>query len=184
MLPFVLVEVQRQIPTAKLRIVGFDDESQPEFRRLAADLGVVDSIECVGPKLSHQLPAYYATSTVLLVPSAHEGLPMVILEAQQCALPCVVTRVSGHPEVITDGRNGFLVDLDDPQQMADRCVELLQDPEMHQRMADEAETVVRTKFGLERQTSEYLDLYYKTIAGVNNRARLAASQELTSAHVN
>lgn len=169
-LPFVLAKVQRRIPEAKLRIVGFSMADQPEFQKLAEEVGVLDSIECVGKKLSSQLSRYYSTSNVLLVPSAHEGLPMVILEAQQWGLPCVVTNVSGHPEVVTDGHNGFLVELDNPQQMADRCIELLQNPDLQQRMRREAQAIVDTKFSLDRQTDEYLELYHDTIAAANHKS--------------
>jgi glycosyltransferase involved in cell wall biosynthesis len=83
----------------------------------------------------------------------------VILEAQRCGLPCVATRVSGHPEVIEDGVNGYLVDPDDPSQMAERCAELLGDESRRSDFAAAGRRVVAERFGLERQCAGYLDLY-------------------------
>jgi glycosyltransferase involved in cell wall biosynthesis len=164
MLPYVLAAVRERCPDARLRIIGFDLEEQSELLRLCRDLGVLDAIDCVGCKLSTELAPYYAASKVLLVPSAHEGLPMVILEAQQHGLPCVATRVSGHPEVITDGENGFLVELDDPATMANRCVEIICEPSLQGRMRAAAQPVVPEKFSIEQQTRAYLELYEEVSA--------------------
>jgi glycosyltransferase involved in cell wall biosynthesis len=163
-LPFVLSAVREVKPDARLRLIGFELEAQPTLRHLFAELDLLDAVDCVGPKLSKDLPPYYEASKILLVPSAHEGLPMVILEAQQCGLPCIVTRVSGHPEVIENGSNGFLVNLDDPLEMADRCVELLENPQLQERMSQAARKVVHQKFHLDRQVAEYLELYQTFVA--------------------
>jgi glycosyltransferase EpsD len=71
--------------------------------------------------------------------------------------------VSGHPEVIEDGRNGFLVDVDQPAALAARCVEILRDPELARRLAEAGRETIARRFGLERQIGEYLD-YYETLA--------------------
>jgi len=169
-LPFVLAAVRQRCPHAKLRIIGFELNEQPELLRLCGDLGVVDAIDCSGRKLSAELGPYYAASKILLVPSAHEGLPMVILEAQQHGLPCVATRVSGHPEVINDGENGFLVELDDPAAMADKCVEIISRPSLQSRLGAAAQQVVRDRFHIDQQIRAYLESYEEIASG-----RLAAA---------
>ena len=159
MLPPVLQRVRRSIPDATLRIVGFhlDDEAQ-----LKADLqarGLLHAVDSVGPVGADDLGRFYAASAVLLVPSAYEGLPMVIIEAARHGLPTVATAVSGHPEAITDGVDGVLVPVDDPDHMARSVVGLLTDDRRRRLMGDAARQTAVERFGVDRQVDEYLSLY-------------------------
>jgi len=162
-LPFILREVRREIPDARLRIAGFGPGEAPELRALFEELELLAHVEFLGRKVSSELPAYYRAAGVLVVPSAYEGLPYVILEAMQNGTPVVATHVSGHPEVIEDGRNGFLLEVDRPAALAARCVEILRDPELAQRLAEAGRETIARRFGLKRQIGEYLD-YYETLA--------------------
>ncbi|MCH9648537.1 MAG: glycosyltransferase family 4 protein [Deltaproteobacteria bacterium] len=158
-LPFVLQEVRKKIPQARLRIVGFDLAGAQELSSLFRELNLMEAVVAEGKVLSSELHRFYCKSGVLLVPSAYEGLPMVILEAFQCGLPCVATRVSGHPEVIDEGETGFLVGLDDPVEMAEKALAILTEPSLGERFSGLAGEVIAERFGLDRQLSEYLRLY-------------------------
>lgn len=158
-LPFVLEFVRRTHPGARLRLVGFEIDESPELGQLFAERGLSDAILCEGVHPSEDVGRFYRAAQVLLVPSIYEGLPMVILEALRCGLPCVATRVSGHPEVIEDGVNGFLVDPDDPIQMAERCTQLLNDKSRRKGFAAAGRSVVAERFSVEGQCARYLDLY-------------------------
>ena len=161
-LPFVLQQVRRTIPTARLRLVGVDLAASSDLRLSFHRLGVLDAVVCEGQlPSSAALAPFYRAARVLVAPSAYEGLPMVILEALRDGLPCVASRVSGCPEVIEDGKNGFLVEKDNPEQMAERCIELLKNPHLQQRMGDYGRTIVARRFTLQRQVTEYLELYQR-----------------------
>ena len=88
---------------------------------------------------------------------------MVILEAMRSGLPPVATRVSGHPEAIRDGENGFLVDLDSPKMMAERCLWVLRDRGLRERLGQAARNTAREKFGFERQAREYIEIYQRLV---------------------
>jgi glycosyltransferase involved in cell wall biosynthesis len=158
-LPFILARVREKLPNVRLRIVGFRVEGDRRLVELFRELQVLDAVICEGPKRSDQLAPYYRAAKVLLVPSAHEGLPMVMIESLQCGTPCIATNVSGHPEIIEQGVNGFLVDVDRPDQMADRVIEILSNDNLHCTMSAAAPRIVRERFGLEREANEYLALY-------------------------
>jgi glycosyltransferase involved in cell wall biosynthesis len=158
-LPFVLSHVRAELPTARLRIVGFDWGREPALRRAFEARGLGNAVECRGPVPSSALPAHYRSAGVLLVPSAYEGLPLVIVEAMQCGLPAVATRVAGHPEAIDDGETGFLVPLDDPRAMAARCLDLLLDPARREAMGRAARETAAQRFAMDRHVDAYLALY-------------------------
>lgn len=158
-LPYVLERVRAQVPRARLRIVGFELDAEPELRALFDKRGLLPHVDCAGLLRSAELASHYRSALCAVIPSAYEGLPLVMLEAMQCGLPVVATRVSGHPEAIEDGVNGFLTDVDAPGQMADRCIRLIEDPTLRRRIGDEAKTTAAERFGMKRQLDEYLALY-------------------------
>jgi glycosyltransferase involved in cell wall biosynthesis len=164
-LPFALRRVRERVPDAKLRIAGFELREEPELESLFRETGTLDAVECVGRLGPGELAANYRAARVLVLPSAYEGLPLVVLEAMQQGTPVVATRVAGNPEAVADGETGYLVEVDAPEQIADRCVALLEDPALARRLGEAARQRVRERFGLERQLGAYLEYYGRLVEG-------------------
>jgi glycosyltransferase involved in cell wall biosynthesis len=162
-LPFALRAVRREIPAARLRLAGFRLEDVPALRQLLAELDLTAHVECIGRVASSELAAFYRAARVVVVPSAYEGLPYVILEAMRFGAPVVATRVSGNPEAIEDGVTGFLVPPDDPEALAARCVQILRDPALAHRLAAAAHERLAQRFDRRRQIDGYLE-YYRALA--------------------
>jgi glycosyltransferase involved in cell wall biosynthesis len=81
------------------------------------------------------LRSEYEGAHILIHPSYSEGHPRVLVEAANFSLPAVATNAGGSPEIVTDGVTGFVVPVGDWPAMADRVVQLLDDPALHQTMA-------------------------------------------------
>lgn len=162
-LPLVLAHVRRSMPGCRLRIIGFDAKEHPDFMAFARSAGVADALVFEGALRSEDVLRYFRVSRVLLVPSSYEGLPMVVLEALQQELPCIATRVSGLPEVIQHGRNGLLVEPDNPVEMARAALTILEDPGERRRMGAAGRATVARRFTVGRQVSEYLALYTQMV---------------------
>jgi glycosyltransferase involved in cell wall biosynthesis len=172
MLPFVLREVQSRLNRpVSLRTVGFDRRSWPEMFHIADELGVTESIVCEGPMTSAKVQGFYAKSKLLIVPSAYEGLPLVIGEAQKAGLPCVATNVCAHPEIIVPEENGLLVPLDSVEGFAAAVCRLLSDEPLRQSMAKAAVARSRELFSLERQVELYCRLYDSLSRSFEDNAR-------------
>jgi glycosyltransferase involved in cell wall biosynthesis len=83
----------------------------------------------------------------------------VIAEAMSYSKPLVATRVGGIPELVQDGRTGFVVDRGDVRALADRILELTDDRELRDRMGRAGRRDAEAKFDLERNVARVLASY-------------------------
>jgi glycosyltransferase involved in cell wall biosynthesis len=94
---------------APLEIVG-DGEERTNLERLAPR-----SARFLGAVAADRVTELLAHARALLIPSRSEGLPRVVVEAFAAGVPVVASRVGGLPELVDDGVNGLLVDVDDEE---------------------------------------------------------------------
>jgi D-inositol-3-phosphate glycosyltransferase len=105
-----------------LVVVGGGDDCGPELERLenmARSLRIQDGVSFVGTVRHEDLPLYYSAADVCVVPSHHETFGLVALESLACGTPVVATRVGGMESVIRHGENGYLLDDNSPERLAD-----------------------------------------------------------------
>ena len=84
-----------------------------------------DSVRLVDSISDEKLNDIYNMSDVLLYPSRNEGFGLPLVQAMACGLPVVASDATAVPEVVGDG--GIVVTVDDTEQMAESCIEVLQD---------------------------------------------------------
>ncbi len=88
---------------------------------------------------------------------------MAVIEAMAAGKPVVATRVGGVPDLIEDGRTGYLVDAGDVTSLARKSIKLLQDDDLRRQMGHRAREVAQ-RFRLENVALQYRKLYYQ-VAG-------------------
>ncbi len=86
--------------------------------------------------------ALYSRSLVWIMASRSEGFPGPVLEAMACGCAVVATDCGGPRDVIVDGKNGFLVEVDNVGQLVDRVGQLLTDEVLRTQLMREARTTV------------------------------------------
>jgi hypothetical protein len=125
--------IRRQVPAATLMLVG-DDEGNPAIREnvarareKAVKLNVDDQVIFTGRV--DKLPDYYRLASVYATASLHEGFGVPLIEAMASGTPVVASRVTAHPWVVDDA--GLLVDPDDPEDMAEKIVQVLTDDDLY-----------------------------------------------------
>jgi len=96
---------------------------------------------------------------VAVLSSTTEGLPVILLEALAAGVPTVATAVGGIPEVLEDGRSGYLVASGDAAALAGRVADLLRDRDARRAMGLHGQRQVRQHFSFERQVEKYLELF-------------------------
>jgi glycosyltransferase involved in cell wall biosynthesis len=79
-----------------------------------------------------------AAADLFCLASRHEGLPVALMEAYAIGVPVVATRAGGVPEVVEDGGSGALVDIEDPDALADAIVTLAADEPGRRKLARRA----------------------------------------------
>jgi L-malate glycosyltransferase len=152
----VAKEIRKQRDNIRFSILG-DGPLKDELTRKAKESGLEGIIlfEEHRPDPTH----YYQSIDVYLNTSLHEGLPLSILEAMACGKPIVAPNVGGLPEIITHGKEGFLVETRDPRDFAQWCLKLARDSQLRSKMGQNAAEQVSRNFSSERMADSYKRLY-------------------------
>jgi glycosyltransferase involved in cell wall biosynthesis len=98
----------------------------------------------------HKLPLLLNKLRLLVLPSVTEGLPNVVLEAMACGTPVLATPVGAIPDIIKEGESGFLLKSNDPKHIAERIIELLNKPDLLEKVSVNAYNYVRENFSFEK----------------------------------
>lgn len=96
----------------------------------------------------------------LAVPSISEGLPRVIIEAQALGKPVIASNVGGIPDLVQDGKTGFLFEAGNTEQLAEKLRILLSNKDLAIEMGRRGRELVQSKFSNEK----YIDNYLRMIA--------------------
>lgn len=102
-------EVHREMPSTRLVLLG-KGELYGEVAAKVEALGLGGCVEQVGEV--DDVAPYLAAADVFVLPSKFEGFPITLIEAMGAGLPCVCTAVGGVPDVVEDGGNGLLTEVD------------------------------------------------------------------------
>jgi glycosyltransferase involved in cell wall biosynthesis len=141
---------------ACLCLVG-DGPDRERLERRASELGVIRDTLFLG--YQEDVAPYYAAFDALVLPSANEGTPVSVIESLAAETPVVATRVGGVPDVIREGREGFLVDTGDTASLAERLSRLARDPELRRHLGASGRRRVLSRYAVERLIEDVDRLY-------------------------
>ena len=133
MLIRALKEMHNRGEKAYLLLPG-PNHQNGEFKKLADNLGLHDFVQFLGWR--SDIGQLMAASDICVASSIREGFGINLVEAQYCHLPVVAVTNRGHRAIIRDGENGFLVPMNDTSAMADRVIEILNDPALYERFSN------------------------------------------------
>ncbi len=108
--------------------------------------------------------AYLGGADIFVFPSRQEGFPNALMEAMAAGLPLVASRIGGVAELISDGGNGSLFQSGNSRDLAEKVVQLLDDPPLAREMGQQARQTVLDNFSFTRVASRYVALY-NSLAG-------------------
>lgn len=165
-----LAVLQAENTTVCLVVIGGDPENgeqapNEEMERLQSmcrQAGLKDLVTFLGKRSQDSLPYYYSAAEAVVVPSHYESFGMVALEAMACGTPVVASQVGGLAFLVQDGVTGYTVPVDDPQALAHRLLDLLQDHELRSRLGAQA-LVVAHQYAWEKIATRMIQLYRKLV---------------------
>jgi N-acetyl-alpha-D-glucosaminyl L-malate synthase BshA len=154
---FRMIQARRP---SRLVMIG-DGPDRPAAERQAALMGLADHVDFVGEQ--QDLVPWLSAADVFLLPSSQESFGLAALEAMACGVPVIASGVGGLPEVIADGRTGYVCDPADGRAMAERALALLDDPPRRDEMARAAAADVRARFSVNAIVPRYEALYEQVL---------------------
>lgn len=158
--------VLKEFPNAKLEIYG-DGVLRADLQAQIKRLGLSNSIKLPGQ--TDDVARHLAAADVFILSSRSEGLPIALLEAMSAGLPCIATQVEGVDEVLTEGKHGLTVPVENPEALAQAILQLLRDPEARKRMGAAARVHVSKQYTVDRMCGQYLELMLSCLNETGNR---------------
>lgn len=135
------------LDSVKVLIIGGDDESDVEMRRLqflTSELGISSQVNFLGTLNQRKLPLYYNAADVCVIPSYYESFGLVALEAMACSTPVIASRVGGLQTIVRDGVTGYLVQSRCPEPFTDALDVLFHSNSMRIAMGRASRTRAKT----------------------------------------
>lgn len=132
-------------------IIG-DGQERKELELLITNYQLQHKVLLLG-----QIPDAYKLLNafdIFVLPSVKEGFPWVVIEAMAAKLSVVATRVGAIPEIIEDGKNGFIVEPARPEQIAAKIQDLLNDEHLRQELGIQAHQTVLFNFSLDKTVKQ------------------------------
>jgi glycosyltransferase involved in cell wall biosynthesis len=165
-------QMRSQFPEARLVLAGLSGDSAPEgsgsyrdyLDRRVEGLGLSDSVSFTGFLSQDDMPHFYGAIDVLAHPSHEEPFGLVLVEAMASEKPVVAIDGGGVPEIVTSGRDGYLVPRENPAAMADAVLRLLCDPRHAREIGRAGRRRVLEAFTPEIQAEAMLRVYQHVLA--------------------
>ncbi|WP_102345798.1 N-acetyl-alpha-D-glucosaminyl L-malate synthase BshA [Bacillus sp. Marseille-P3661] len=152
--------IQKEV-NAKLLLIG----DGPEFTvvcKMVKEKGLAHRVRFLGKQ--ENIEEIFSFSDLKLLLSEKESFGLVILEAMACGVPSVATNVGGIPEVIEDGITGYICELGDIEDIANKSIKLLTDDKLHKQMSDMGIIRTESSFNSKEIVKQYEQIYYRTIS--------------------
>ena len=167
--PQVLLEavpsVLKTVPNATFIFVGPDYDITGTMKRRAEELGVARNVHFTGSIPDDELREFYAACDVFAFPSLTpiECLGLSMIQAMACGKPVVASRINGAPEVVVEDETGFLVEPNNPAQLAEKISTLLANPERRTSMGENGMRRAHAMFNQKNLAEELRQIYLSII---------------------
>jgi glycosyltransferase involved in cell wall biosynthesis len=152
----VLIEAMASVPEAFLWLLG-DGEEREALETLVRERGLEGRVRFLG--WQSDIKPYLAAADIFVMPSSHEPLGNVILEAWAQKRPVISSRSEGPMWFMRDGENGLLVDIDDAAGFSSAIGQLLADKRLAATIAEGGYKTLMHQFSEDAVTGAYMELF-------------------------
>ena len=129
----------------------WSDITEQKFNSVIQEKGLKDCVTAHGAKYGEEKIRFFQEADLFVFPTCYpnECFPIVLLEAMQQGLPCISTNEGGIPDIIDEGKTGFIVEKRNARQLADRIRYLIEHPESCKEMGENGYKKYRSQFTLQ-----------------------------------
>jgi len=159
-------KITAAVPKAHLYVIGDDTQTARGQTSVLAQLKKYikqskqsKSITFIDRVPLSELPAYYRSADVCVVPSVYDNSPYACLEAMSCGLAVIGTAAGGTSEYIVDGESGIIVEAKNSAGIAQAVIDLLKDDKKRQRIGNNARSRVLINFQRREIARQMAQLY-------------------------
>jgi len=165
---------------AQFAMIG-DGELRPEVETMISKLRLNGRVHLLG--VHSNALELLADATLLLMPSAYEGLALISYEAMSLGVPQIFANVNGQSELVTPD-TGILIDNGPSEEIryAQACLELLSDPDRRARMARVGREKVKSHFTAESAVKQYAEIFEEMAE--SSRKQASEIPHLRPPHIN
>jgi glycosyltransferase involved in cell wall biosynthesis len=121
-------------------------------------------VSVLGPVPQSRLKEIMSSSDVMVLPSVEEGLALVQAQAMACGCPVIATGHTGSSDLFTDGREGFIIPIRDPDAITERLQLLADAPDLRSRMSEAAVRRVKSIGGWEQYGERMHQIFSELVA--------------------
>jgi glycosyltransferase involved in cell wall biosynthesis len=157
----VAAKLVPRFPELRFVLVG-DGPLRPGLEELARQLELGERLIFLGDR--HDIPAVLAALDISVLPSSSESLSNAILESMAAGVPVVASDVGGNPELVQNGKTGFLFSAGDQTQFGAALETLVTQPELRKRLGSAAREKAQTEYSIAKVRDRYQDLYDSVLA--------------------
>ena len=147
--------LEKDIPTIKLLLPGHQ-RMIDEYRQIVKEMQLENRVEFLGYR--RDIVKLVSLCDISVSASRREGLPVNLIEASAIGKPIVATDVRGNADIVEDGVNGYLVELDNYEQMAEKILQIYQNPELAEQMRENAVRLSK-KYSVENINHNLSEVY-------------------------
>jgi len=138
-------------------LIGGDGQLKESIVASLQEAGLTARVDLPGWISHDDLPGYLNQLRLLVLPSYTEGLPNIMLEAMACGTPVLATPVGAIPDVIIDGKTGFIVENNSPECIAENVIRALNSPDL-ERIVENGGRFVEENFTFERVVERWKEV--------------------------
>ncbi|RBW70256.1 N-acetyl-alpha-D-glucosaminyl L-malate synthase BshA [Bacillus taeanensis] len=141
---------------AKLLLIG-DGPELTVACKLVKEKGLSDRVLFLGKK--ENVAEILSICDLKLLLSEKESFGLVVLEAMACGVPAVVSNAGGIPEVVVNGETGFICNVGDVRDVAEKAITILSNEQLQKSMSKQAINHVQTHFHSSKIVKQYEEIY-------------------------
>lgn len=147
-----------EFPRFRLVLVGRSGPFLDVLAEITAQNRLTDRVMMVRDVPHSEIASFFEQASIFVLPSRGEGFALAALEAAAFELPIIATDVDGAAELVADGANGWLVPVDDVDQLAEKIRDLLSSPQKAKSMGKRNLKIASDKFEWSHAYQAYSEL--------------------------